>query len=118
MFDGDGAIKDFPGSYTIWRNKQLEEEEKKRNESKPEVKVVQKPVKEKERKLTFNEKKELEQLEKDIAALETEKKQLDEELNSGSLNNNQLVEKSNRFGQITELLEEKEMRWLELSELA
>ena len=118
VFDGDGAIKDFPGSYTIWRNKQLEEEEKKRNENKPEVKVVQKPVKEKERKLTFNEKKELEQLEKDIAALETEKKQLDEELNSGSLNNTQLIEKSNRFGQITELLEEKEMRWLELSELA
>jgi ATP-binding cassette subfamily F protein uup len=118
VFDGDGAVKDFPGSYTIWRNKELEEEDKRRKESKPEVKAAPKPVKEKERKLTFNEKKELEQLEKDIAALEAEKVKLDEELNSGTLNNNQLVEKSNRFGEITDLLEEKEMRWLELSELA
>ncbi len=118
VFNGDGSIKDFPGSYTIWRNKELEEEEKRKKEIKPEIKATPKPVKEKERKLTFNEKKELEQLEKDIAALETEKAQLSDELNSGTLNNTQLQEKSSRFGQITELLEEKEMRWLELSELA
>lgn len=118
VFNGDGGIKDFPGSYTIWRNKELEEEEKRKKEIKPEVKAVPKPVKEKERKLTFNEKKELEQLEKDIASLETEKAQLSDELNSGTLNNAQLQEKSSRFGEITELLEEKEMRWLELSELA
>lgn len=118
VFNGDSSIKDFPGSYTIWRNKELEEEEKRKKEIKPEVKATPKPVKEKERKLTFNEKKELEQLEKDIAALETEKAQLSDELNSGTLNNAQLQEKSSRFGQITELLEEKEMRWLELSELA
>lgn len=118
VFNGDGSIKDFPGSYTIWRNKELEEEEKRKKEIKPEIKATPKPVKEKERKLTFNEKKELEQLEKDIAALETEKAQLSDELNSGTLNNAQLQEKSSRFGQITELLEEKEMRWLELSELA
>lgn len=118
VFNGDGSIKDFPGSYTIWRNKELEEEEKRKKEIKPEIKATPKPVKEKERKLTFNEKKELEQLEKDIAALETEKAQLNDELNSGTLNNTQLQEKSSRFGQITELLEEKEMRWLELSELA
>ena len=118
VFNGDGGIKDFPGSYTIWRNKELEEEEKRKKEIKPEVKATPKPVKEKERKLTFNEKKELEQLEKDIASLETEKAQLSDELNSGTLNNAQLQEKSSRFGEITELLEEKEMRWLELSELA
>jgi len=118
VFNGDGNIKDFPGSYTLWRNKELEEEEKRRKEIKPEVKSAPKPAKEKERKLTFNEKKELEQLEKDIASLETEKAQLSDELNSGTLNNAQLQEKSSRFGQITELLEEKEMRWLELSELA
>lgn len=118
VFNGDGNIKDFPGSYTIWRNKELEEEEKRKKDNKPEVKATPKPVKEKERKLTFNEKKELEQLEKDIAALETEKAQLSDELNSGTLSNAQLQEKSSRFGQITELLEEKEMRWLELSELA
>jgi ATP-binding cassette subfamily F protein uup len=118
VFDGAGTIKDFPGSYTIWRNKQLEEEEKRKKEIKPEVKVISKPIKEKERKLTFNEKKELDQLEKEIASLESEKAVISEELNSGILNNSLLHEKSNRFGAITVLLEEKEMRWLELSELA
>jgi ABC transport system ATP-binding/permease protein len=118
VFDGEGTIKDFPGSYTIWRNKQLEEEEKRKKEIKPEIKTPTKPAKEKERKLTFNEKKELDQLEKDIESLELEKAELSEELNSGTLNNNLLHEKSNRFGEITVLLEEKEMRWLELSELA
>lgn len=118
VFDGEGNIKDFPGSYTIWRNKQLEDEELERKLKKPEPKEPAKPAKVKERKLTFNEKKELEQLEKDIAALETEKALINVELNSGTLNNAQLHEKSNRFGELTGLLEEKEMRWLELSELA
>jgi ATP-binding cassette subfamily F protein uup len=118
VFNGEGNIKDFPGSYTLWRNKQLEEEEQERKLKKPDPKETPKPAKVKERKLTFNEKKELEQLEKDIEALETEKAQISEELNSGALSNAQLHEKSNRFGEISGLLEEKEMRWLELSELA
>jgi ATP-binding cassette subfamily F protein uup len=118
VFNGEGNIKDFPGSYTIWRNKQLEEEEKGKKEKKTELKEPVKQAKTKERKLTFNEKKELDQLEKEIEALETEKSEISNELNSGTLDNNQLHEKSNRFGQITNLLEEKEMRWLELSELA
>jgi len=118
VFDGEGNIRDFPGSYTIWRNKQLEDEEKRKKEIKPEVKVTSKPVKEKERKLTFNEKKELDQLEKDIESLESEKTQINDDLNSGALDSRQLQEKSTRYVAITGLLEEKEMRWLELSELA
>ena len=117
IFDGKGTVKDFPGSYTIWRNKQLEDEDQAKKTKKPEPRAPLKPVKEKERRLTFNEKKELEQLEKEIESLETEKAMISEELNSGTLNNNQLHDKSNRFGEITELLEEKEMRWLELSEI-
>ena len=117
VFDGEGNIRDFPGSYTIWRNKQLEEEELEKKQKKPEAKEPEKPVKEKERKLTFKEKKELELLEKNIEALENEKAQINGELNSGTLNSNQLQEKSIRFGEITALLEEKEMRWLELSEI-
>jgi ATP-binding cassette subfamily F protein uup len=117
IFDGEGTIKDFPGSYTIWRNKQLGEEEQEKKQRKPESKAPAKPAKVKERKLTFNEKKELEQLEKDIELLEAEKTVIGEELNSGILSNSQLHERSNRFGEITDLLEEKEMRWLELSEL-
>ena len=117
VFDGKGNIKDYPGSYTNWRNKQLEEEEKRKKEIKPDVKVPAKPAKEKERKLTFNEKKELERLENDIEVLETEKALINEELNSGSLDSSQLQDKSTRYVAIIALLEEKEMRWLELSEL-
>ena len=117
VFDGEGNIKDFPGSYTIWRNKQLEEEDKRKKQIKPEVKAAIKPIKEKERKLTFNEKKELEQLEKEIASLESEKAEINHALNSGSLDSSQLQEKSTRFVTIIGILEEKEMRWLELSEL-
>ncbi|MFA5329836.1 MAG: ABC-F family ATP-binding cassette domain-containing protein [Prolixibacteraceae bacterium] len=118
VFNGDGTVKDFPGSYTIWRNKQLEDEEQEKKLRKPEPKAQPKPAKEKERKLTFNEKKELEQLETDIALLENQKAELNEELNSGALTNIQLQEKSMRFAEITDLLDAKEMRWLELSELA
>lgn len=117
VFDGEGNIKDFPGSYTIWRNKQLEEEDKRKKQIKPEVKAAIKPIKEKERKLTFNEKKELEQLEKEIASLESEKAEINHALNSGSLDSSQLQEKSTRFVTIIGILEEKEMRWLELSEI-
>ena len=118
VFDGTGDIRDFPGSYTIWRNKQLEEEEKRKKEIKTEIKAPLKPVKEKEKKLTFKEKKELEQLEKDIEGLESEKTSINEELNSGSLDSTQLQDKSTRYVAILAILEEKEMRWLELSELA
>jgi len=117
IFDGAVTIKDFPGSYTIWRNKQLDDEEQEKKLKKPEPKELVKPAKVKERKLTFNEKKELEQLENDIELLENEKAQISDELNSGALSNIQLVEKSTRFSEITGLLEEKEMRWLELSEI-
>ena len=118
VFDGTGEIRDFPGSYTIWRNKQLEEEDKRKKEIKTEIKAPSKPVKEKEKKLTFKEKKELEQLEKDIEGLESEKTSINEELNSGSLDSTQLQDKSTRYVAILAILEEKEMRWLELSELA
>jgi len=117
IFDGAGNIKDFPGSYTNWRNKQIDEELEKKKLTKPEPKVQVKSTKEKERKLSFNEKKELEQLEKEIEALETEKALINEELNSGSLDSNQLQDKSTRYVAITELLEEKELRWMDLSEI-
>ena len=117
IFDGAGTIRDYPGSYTNWRNKQLEEEEQEKKIKKPEQKEPPKQAKIKERKLTFSERKELDQLENDIAMLENEKTQIGEELNSGLLDNNQLLEKSTRFGELSDQLEEKEMRWLELSEL-
>jgi len=118
VFDGEGTIKDFPGSYTVWRNKQLDDEDLERKRlKKPESKEQSKPVKVKERKLNFNEKKELEQLEKDIEGLENEKVQINDALNSGTLTSTELQDKSTRYNMISGILEEKESRWLELSEL-
>ena len=68
--------------------------------------------------MTFKEKREFEQLEKDIAALEKEQKIIEEELCSGKLTNDELTEKSKRLPVLKDELDEKSMRWLELSELA
>ena len=70
------------------------------------------------RKLTFKEKREYEELEKEIAMLEEEKNRLEAEMSSGTLSGNDLVEKSMRTAEIIDLLDEKGMRWLELSEWA
>ncbi len=116
VFEGDGIIKDFPGNYSDYRDWAEERSKTDQMFAKTEKTVREKPVSEK-KKLSFKEKKELDELEKDISILEKEKKILEEELNSGSLAANELTYKSIRHGVISALLEEKEMRWLELSEL-
>ncbi|WP_299576840.1 ABC-F family ATP-binding cassette domain-containing protein [uncultured Sunxiuqinia sp.] len=120
VFDGNGNIRDFPGNYTIYRNQMEEEEEaRKKTETAAKPKPVQeKPKKKASTKMSFNEKREFEQLEQAIAQLETEKSELEEALNSGDLTPDELTEKSKRFGELTDELDEKEMRWLELSEKA
>lgn len=123
VFKGNGEVKDFPGNYSQYREwiTQVEKQEKqdqqksiKKIDSKPKEKNQDKP----KTKLTFNEKREFEELEKDIAALEDEKATLEQEISSGALKPDQLMDKSNRVGQIIKLLDEKETRWLELSEFA
>lgn len=114
VFDGSGDIKDFPGNYTDFRLS-LSEEKKDKAKSTQATKAVYKEPKEK-KKLSFKEKQEFEALEKDIPALETEKKGLTEKLNSGEADHEKLMEWSTRIEEINELLDEKEMRWLELSE--
>ncbi len=116
VFDGDGIIKDFPGNYSDYRDWAEERTKTEQNAVKTEKPVREKPVSEK-KKLSFKEKKELEELEQEITSFEKEKKILEEELNSGLLASDDLVKKSLRHGIITSQLEEKEMRWLELSEL-
>ena len=120
VFEGDGVIKDFPGNYSQYResivNGQQSGEvssEKKQaaNDSKP-------SAVDKRRQLTFKEKREFETLEKEIAELTKEKKLVDLRLNSGNESFEELQKLSNRIGQIVELLDKKEFRWLELSELA
>jgi len=117
VFEGDGVIKDFPGNYSDYRDWLEDKEREQRAPEKREKTVKPKPVKEGIRKLNFNEKRELDQLEKDIAQLEEEKLQLEKEMNSGEFSSDDLVIKSKRHGEIRELLDEKELRWLELSEL-
>lgn len=125
VFEGNGKITDFPGNYTIYRNKQLQDEE---NEKAKTQNLTKKKESEKilvkddsnstqKRKLTFNEKREFELLESEIAALETEKNLLESALNSGKLPHDELYQQSEKLVFIKSQLDEKELRWLELSEL-
>jgi len=120
IFEGDGAVYDFPGNYSDYRAPQKQQEiEAKRAETREKAKPAvteSKPVVENEKKkLSFKEKKELEQLESDLEALETEKSELETEISSGTLKPTDLVEKSNRIGEVMKLIDEKTDRWLELS---
>jgi ATP-binding cassette subfamily F protein uup len=115
VFDGDGVVKDFPGNYSDYRDWAEEQTKAVQSVTKTEKPVREKPVDDK-RKLSFKEKKELEDLETEIGLLEKEKKIVEEELNSGALPPDALHKKSLRYGEISALLEEKEFRWLELSE--
>lgn len=124
VFKGDGEIQDFPGNYTQYRDyqkmKSKEEEQQKPakssntsgNDAKKDYRNNQK------RKLSFKEKREYEELTDKIAQLEEEKQQLEEELCSGNLSVNELTEKSKRLPILKEELDELELRWLELAELA
>lgn len=118
VFEGEGIIRDFPGNYSQYRLWLKEKEEEKLEEAraqKVEVKVA--PVKEIEkRKLSYKEKREFEQLQQDIADLEKEKQTITEQLNTGTLPFDQLQQLGVRIGEITNLIDEKELRWLELSE--
>ena len=117
VFEGDGIIKDFPGNYSEYRDWLEDKEKELRAPEKREKEARPKPAKEGAKKLSFNEKRELEQLEKDIALLEAEKIAIEKAMDSGNCSSDDLVIKSQRHGQIAEILDEKEMRWLELSEL-
>ena len=124
VFKGEGEIQDFPGNYTQFRDfqkmKSKEEEQQKptkssnttANEAKKDYRNNTK------RKMSFKEKREYEQLSDKIAQLEDEKQQLEEELCSGNLSVDELTEKSKRLPILKEELDELELRWLELAELA
>lgn len=119
VFQGNGVIQDFPGNYTQYREwsalKPKELKDKNQPLEKKDRKVQDVSVR---KKMTFKEKREFEQLEKDIAALEKEQKIIEEELCSGKLTIDELTEKSKRLPVLKDELDEKSMRWLELSELA
>lgn len=121
VFRGEGEIKDFPGNYTQFREweslKPKEQADAKNNAADSEKKEKREFVGEQRRKKTYKEKCEFERLEKEIAALEEEQKTIEEALCSGTLSIDELTEKSKRLPLVKDELEEKEMRWLELSEI-
>jgi ABC transport system ATP-binding/permease protein len=119
-YKGDGVIKDFPGNYTQLREKQ-KENEKESSVAKPFKKAVSEPSdnqikKEKKPGLSFNEKREFEILTKEIEALEAEKGIIETELSSGTLKSDDVISRAHRHGEIMKALDDKELRWLELSE--
>lgn len=117
VFKGQGDIRDFPGNYSDYRDWKLAKAEHEKEQSKPKEEKTERVRLNDKRKLSFKEKKELEQLEKDIAALEEEKKRLEEMLCSGTLSVAELTETSKRLPVLGDELDEKTMRWLELSEI-
>ena len=117
VFKGQGDIRDFPGNYSDYRDWKLAKAEHEKEQSKPKEEKTELIRLNDKRKLSFKEKKELEQLEKDIAALEEEKKRLEEMLCSGTLSVAELTETSKRLPVLADELDEKTMRWLELSEI-
>ena len=120
VFKGNGEIKDFPGNYTQYREWQALQPKEASEKVQKEQKIVRetKSRDDGKRKMTYKEKTEFECLEKKIAALEAEQHQLEEALCSGSLSIDELTEKSKRLPQLKDELDEKTMRWLELSEIS
>ena len=124
VFKGNGELKDFPGNYSDYREwKNLMEEQKKlevsekNKKTKNEAKQIREVTTTSKRRLSFKEKREFEELEILIPRLEEEKSNLEVELSSGTLSNDELLEKSKRISVLIDEIDEKTMRWLELSEI-
>ena len=124
VFKGEGEIQDFPGNYTQYREwcrlqPKTEGEGAEKKATKPTVKEQPSATQKKEgkRKMTYKEKREYEQLTKELEQLENEQKTLEEALCSGQLSVEELTEKSKRLPEIKDEIDEKEMRWLELAEI-
>lgn len=121
VFNGGGDIRDFPGNYTQYREwKEAKTRHDKEQQAAAKPQAASKPARtrqDEKRRMSFKERREFEQLEKEIAELEAEKKAIEDALCSGTLSVDELTEKSRRLPQLTDLIDEKTMRWLELSEL-
>ena len=126
VFKGNAELKDFPGNYTDFRewNELLEEQEREEKSKEQRIKNkdnvtknIERETQNTKRKQTFKEKQEFEVLEKEIPQLETEKAAIEIQLSSGTLSSEAIVEASRRFAELTDIIDEKTMRWLELSEI-
>ncbi len=116
VFKGDGVIQDFPGNYTQYRLQEKEEEKKAVADKQRTIAKDQANTKEK-KKVSFKDKREFEELEKEIPALEAEREALTNQLSDPDTGYEKIETISRRLTAIAQLLEQKEMRWLELSEM-
>ena len=117
VFNGQGDIRDFPGNYSDYRDWKEAKAQKEKETAKPQEEKTARVRLNEKRKMSFKEKREFELLEKEIADLEAEKTQIEELLCSGTLSVDELTEKSKRLSEVNNLIDEKTMRWLELSEI-
>lgn len=117
VFNGEGDIRDFPGNYTQYRDWKEVNEQKQKEDPKPKEEKKVRVRTDDKRRMSFKEKREFEQLENEIANLEEEKRLLEEALCSGTLSVDELTDKSKRLPVVADLIDEKTMRWLELSEI-
>jgi ATP-binding cassette subfamily F protein uup len=117
VFQGEGRIKDITGNYHSYRSSLQQTQREQKQNPKSEAKSEVAPSSDKKRKMSFKEKQEFEQIEKDLPLLEKEKEILSEALSSGNLTNEELIQKGERLGELVNQIEEFTLRWLELSEL-
>jgi ATP-binding cassette subfamily F protein uup len=123
-FEGDANIKDYPGNYTDYRAWKTLQEEEQRTENEEREKNMPKGASKGSinrsstaRKMNYKERQEFEALEKDVATLEAEKAAIETQLSGEETDNDKIISLSNRMGEIINLIDEKTMRWLELSEI-
>ena len=117
VFKGNGEVKDFPGTYTQYREWEKLEPAPQKTPNTQKTQSSQTYQRERKRKMSFREKQEFEALGKEIEELEQEKKDIEAALSSGTLSTQAIIDMSKRLPVVNELLDEKSMRWLELSEI-
>ncbi len=118
VFEGNAKVKDFPGNYSQWKEWADRQDKKNKAAQKTIEPAIEKPQRERKPGLTFKEKRELEQLEKDLETLENEKAGIEAAFSDSSLSHEELTRKSERMGEILRLIDQKSDRWIELSEMA
>ena len=116
VFEGDGVVRDFPGNYSQYRIETAGQDGKESKPDQKESSTISEPV-ETKKKISYKDKREFETLEKEIARLNAEKQTITEKLSAGSLAYDELQKLSYRIEELAQLLDEKEFRWLELSEI-
>ncbi|MEG1659258.1 MAG: ABC-F family ATP-binding cassette domain-containing protein [Bacteroides sp.] len=117
VFNGQGDIRDFPGNYSDYRDWREAKMQKEKEAEKPQEEKTSRVRLNEKRKMSFKERRELEQTEQDIASLETEKAQIEAALCSGTLSVDELTEQSKRLSEVNKTMDDKTLRWMELSEI-